>query len=102
VLVIEYGRVEQAQGVMEPPGTSAGSTRLSIQSEPIPALNNRRASVAMGMSVGGSSTVNGQFFDRGCRYDYDDWRTLGGSEFEAFEDKWDWDGMLPWFKKVRQ
>ena len=52
------------------------------------------------MTVGGSSTVNGQFFDRGSRFDYDDWAKIGSPEFDESEESWDWDGILPFFKKV--
>ena len=53
------------------------------------------------MTVGGSSAVNGQFFDRGSKHDYNDWATLGkGSPaFDDFEDRWDWDGIFPFFRK---
>jgi choline dehydrogenase-like flavoprotein len=100
VLVIEYGVIEEAVPAIEPPGTPAGATGLRLLSEPLPALNNRQASLLIGMSVGGSTTINGQFFDRPCRYDLDDWRTIGGPEFDRLEDKWGWDGVLPYFKKV--
>ena len=49
--------------------------------------------------VGGSSAVNGQFFDRGSRDDYDAWAEVGRPEFDGFSDKWDWKGILPFFKK---
>lgn len=52
------------------------------------------------MTVGGSSAVNGQFFDRGSRFDYDDWAGIGSPEFDGSEETWDWDGILPFFKKV--
>lgn len=48
------------------------------------------------MTVGGSSAVNGQFFDRGSRFDYDDWAKIG----ELGEERWDWEGISPFFKKV--
>lgn len=99
-LVIEYGTVEEAVAVFEPPGGGAGTTTLSLASEPIPALNGRRASLVLGMTVGGSSTVNGQFFDRGSRFDYDDWAAIGSPEFDEESEKWDWEGILPFFKKV--
>lgn len=100
-LVIEYGVVEDAEAVFEPPGGGPGNKRLNIQSLPIPALNNRRASLTVGMTVGGSSTINGQFFDRGHKLDYDDWAKIGSPEFDESEESWDWDNILPFFKKVR-
>ncbi|CAI4211689.1 unnamed protein product [Parascedosporium putredinis] len=98
-LVIEYGVVEDAQAVFEPPGGGPGNTRLNIQSLPIPALNNRRASLTVGMTVGGSSTINGQFFDRGHKLDYDEWAKIGSPEFDDAAESWDWDNILPFFKK---
>jgi choline dehydrogenase-like flavoprotein len=32
-------------------------------------------------------------FDRGSKSDYDSWAALGN-------EGWDWDGLLPYFKKV--
>lgn len=98
--MIEYGVVEEAVAVFEPPGGGRGTTTLNLASEPIEALNGRRAALTLGMTVGGSSTVNGQFFDRGSRFDYDDWAKIGSPEFDDAEDKWDWEGILPFFKKV--
>ncbi|KAK8070303.1 hypothetical protein PG994_006919 [Apiospora phragmitis] len=48
-------------------------------SVPVPTLNNRTADLLIGMTVGGSSVVNGQFFDRASRHDYDDWDRLAGA-----------------------
>jgi choline dehydrogenase len=63
-------------------------------------VNNKRAAVVAGQVVGGSSVVNGQFFDRGSRFDYDSWTESGGSDFESSDIKWDWEGIAPFFKKV--
>lgn len=98
--MIEYGTVEEAVAIFEPPGAGPGTTRLNLASLPIPALNGRRASLTLGMTVGGSSTINGQFFDRGSRFDYDDWAKIGSPEFDDASEKWDWEGILPFFKKV--
>lgn len=43
--------------------------------------------------MGGGSAVNGMFFDRGSREDYDNWAELGNPG-------WDFEGLLPYFKKV--
>ncbi|PGH14007.1 hypothetical protein AJ79_03276 [Helicocarpus griseus UAMH5409] len=99
VLVIEYGVIEEASGINEPPGTPGTATTLPLPSEPMPELNNRSADLAVGMVVGGSSAINGQFFDRPCRYDMDDWRQIGSPEFDGSEDKWDWENVIPWFQK---
>lgn len=43
--------------------------------------------------LGGGSSINGQFFNRGAPTDYDEWASLGAKS-------WDWQGVLPYFKKV--
>ena len=42
--------------------------------------------------LGGSSSLNGLLYIRGQREDYDDWAQLGN-------DGWDYDSVLPYFKK---
>lgn len=100
VLVVEYGEIQYAPGQFDPPvsGISQSKT-FGYESLPIPGLNNRRASVAVGKIVGGSSAVNGMFFDRGSRHCYDDWAKVGSPEFDNSTEKWDWDGIFPYFKK---
>lgn len=72
------------------------SRMFNITSEPSPQLNNREFSVGIGCAVGGSSCVNGQVFLRGTKEEYDAWKELGGPD-----STWDWEGLLPYFKKVR-
>lgn len=43
--------------------------------------------------LGGGSSVNGQFFNRGAPTDYDEWHAMGA-------EGWNWDSVLPYFKKV--
>lgn len=95
-LVVEYGTIEDSVPQFDPPNSGPGATQLGLQSEPIEALGGRRAALGLGMTVGGSSAVNGQFFDRGSRFDYDDWAKIG----ELGEERWDWEGIHPFFKKV--
>src|SRR5262245_14159813 len=78
VLVIEYGDVHFAPGVFDPPTdwiTPAPDPPPSwtFFSLPNPDMGNAPAVVVAGQAVGGSSTVNGMFFDRGSRFDYDAW-----------------------------
>jgi choline dehydrogenase len=100
VLVVEYGGVEEGVGQFEPPNSPAPGSRWSYASLPMAALNNRTASLMVGQVVGGSSVINGQFFDRGSKHDYNDWKTLGSPDFDSSEHKWDWDGIAPFFRKV--
>jgi choline dehydrogenase len=46
--------------------------------------------------VGGSSAVNGMIYSRGTKEDYDRWGMLWGEDSQ-----WTWEGLLPYFKKVR-
>ena len=71
-------------------------TRMfNITSQPQPELNDRIFSVGIGCVVGGSSSVNGQVFLRGTKEELDSWAELGGEG-----STWDWEGVLPYFKKV--
>lgn len=65
-----------------------------ITSLPVPALNNRTASVASARVLGGGSAINGMAFDRGSPGDYNLWAEL------IEDDAWSWEGLLPYFKKV--
>lgn len=91
VLVIEEGEFHDVTGF-------DFSRMYNITSLPSPALNDRSFFVGIGKGVGGSSLVNGQVWLRGTIPEYDAWRTLGGSKAKD----WDWNGLLPYFKKVRR
>ncbi|KAK8109690.1 hypothetical protein PG999_007827 [Apiospora kogelbergensis] len=95
---IEYGDVEVTPGFFDPPGSPPPATQMNY-SVPVPTLNNRTADLLIGMTVGGSSAVNGQFFDRASRLDYDDWDYLAGEVSKDVNTRWNWDSLLPYFKK---
>ncbi|KAF2175443.1 GMC oxidoreductase [Zopfia rhizophila CBS 207.26] len=104
VLLVEYGEIGYAAGIFDPPQTVWGESRASassfnFQSLPNPDVKNKTALVFAGKVVGGSSAVNGMFFDRGSRFDYDAWTQAGSPEFDSSEDKWNWNGIFPYFKK---
>jgi len=65
----------------------------NLTSVPQVNVNNRTFPVANGAVVGGGSTVNGQFFDRGSAEDYNNWAKFAGNS------GWDWKGLFPYFKK---
>ncbi|GAB1309877.1 Glucose-methanol-choline oxidoreductase N-terminal domain-containing protein [Madurella fahalii] len=104
LLVIEYGDVQFAPGVFDPPtdwitpapDAPPAWTFLSL---PNPDMGNQTAFVQAGQVVGGSSAVNGMFFDRGSRFDYDAWTTLNDCGNASSQIKWDWQGIFPYFKK---
>ncbi|KAI9146820.1 GMC oxidoreductase [Paramyrothecium foliicola] len=100
VLVIEYGKIEGTVGYFDPPADGRGASRLVINSPPVASVNNRAATVILGMTVGGGSAVNGQFLDRGSKYDYDEWARLGSPQFDNSSYSWDWENFGPSFKKA--
>ena len=106
VLVIEYGEMEYAPGVFDPPQTVWSSTHPNqaawwrFNSLPNPEILNKSALTFSGKTVGGSSSVNGMFFGRGSRFDYDAWDALVSPEFKASPVKWNWKKIFPYFKKV--
>jgi choline dehydrogenase len=69
------------------------SVNWKFESEPVPALNNRRLYQPRGKVLGGSSSINGTIYIRGQPGDYDEWRQRGLVG-------WDWDSVLPFFKKA--
>ncbi|KAK4452744.1 GMC oxidoreductase, partial [Podospora aff. communis PSN243] len=103
VLVVEYGKVEHCHGPFDPPTNWLEPTDIAsrwvFNSLPNPEMKNKTAFVTVGQVVGGSSCVNGMFFDRGSRFDYDAWTDVGGPEFGRSDIKWNWKGMFPYFKK---
>ena len=58
-----------------------------------PGLNDRKGYQPRGRSLGGSSAINAMLYVRGHRSDYDGWADLGC-------DGWDWDSVLPYFKRA--
>ncbi len=64
-----------------------------FESEPEKELNNRTLYQPRGKVLGGTSSINGMVYMRGTATDYDGWRQRGC-------EGWDWDGVLPFFKKA--
>ncbi|KAI9162882.1 Dehydrogenase xptC [Paramyrothecium foliicola] len=87
VLVLEYGQYHSQTGMH-------ASRMFNITSQRNPELGNRQFSVGIGCAVGGSSIVNGQVMQRGTKPEYDAWKELGGPG-----STWDWDNLLPYFRK---
>lgn len=61
--------------------------------EPDPSRAGRVEVWPCGRTLGGGSAVNGMFFSRGQREDYDNWAALGN-------DGWSHDELLPYFKRI--
>jgi choline dehydrogenase-like flavoprotein len=64
----------------------------ALKTVPQPGLNGRRGYQPRGRALGGSSAINAMLYVRGQRQDYDGWADLGC-------DGWDWDSVLPYFKR---
>lgn len=65
----------------------------AFKTEPQPGLNGRQGYQPRGRALGGSSAINAMLYVRGQRQDYDGWAELGN-------EGWDWDSVLPYFKKA--
>ncbi|MBV7296046.1 choline dehydrogenase [Corynebacterium sp. TAE3-ERU12] len=66
----------------------------AYESEPEPEMNGRRVYHARGKVVGGSSSINGQIFQRGNPMDYENWGKRDGLN------NWGWENVLPYFKRM--
>jgi choline dehydrogenase len=64
------------------------------ESEPEPFMHGRRIHHARGKVLGGSSSINGQIFQRGNPLDFERWAADPGME------SWDFARCLPYFKKM--
>lgn len=56
---------------------AAPAYNWAYETEPVPALGNRRLYWAQGRVVGGSSSINGMMYLRGYPSDYENWKALG-------------------------
>lgn len=64
----------------------------AYETEPVPALENRRIYWPRGKVIGGSSSINASVYMRGLPADYDDWQALGNGG-------WGWSDVLPYFRR---
>lgn len=96
VLVIEYGYFSDLPSLPYDPTNPIDSSPDSLMYN-ITSVGTKKQHVGVGCVVGGSSAVNSQAFMRGTSEDYDRWGALGSGE----DSEWTWEGILPYFKKVR-
>jgi choline dehydrogenase len=97
VLLLEAGPPDSYPWIHVPLGYANvfANRRINwmFESEPEPALQDRRMFQPRGKVLGGTSSINGMVYIRGNRADYDGWRDRGCIG-------WSWDDVLPYFKKA--
>lgn len=98
VVLIEAGRDRSSNLLVSmPAGSFAMMGRPGFdwgyQTEPDPSIQHRVMGWSGGQMLGGSSSINGMVYVRGNRGDFDRWVAAGA-------EGWDWEAMLPWFKKA--
>ena len=99
VLVLEAGRTDRFDPLIHAPAAlpfPIGNPLYDwkYESEPEPAMNDRRVYHARGKVLGGSSSINGMIFQRGNPMDYERWAADPGME------AWDYRHCLPYFKRM--
>jgi choline dehydrogenase len=97
VLLLEAGGPDRSPWIRVPIGygRTFNDPRYNwmYESEPDPALGNRRQFVPRGKVLGGSSSINAMVYVRGQPGDFDDWAAAGNPG-------WSWPELLPYFRKL--
>ena len=97
VLLLDAGGPDDKREIHDPAGYlllqgPQSGVDWNYLTEEEPNLNRRRIPWPRGKVLGGSSSINFMIYIRGHRLDYDRWNCLGN-------DGWNYDEVLPWFKK---
>ena len=69
------------------------------QTVPQTSAQERVIATARGKMLGGSSGLNFLAWNRASRHEYDAWKAVSYEPGDSESDAWDWDGILPYFKK---
>ncbi|AWY99624.1 oxygen-dependent choline dehydrogenase [Rhodobiaceae bacterium] len=97
VLLLEAGGSDKNILVQMPTALSypmASKTyNWGYDSEPEPAVNNRKITSPRGKGLGGTSTINGMVYVRGHACDFDEWEEQGAPG-------WRYADCLPYFKRA--
>ena len=97
VLLLEAGGPADDFWVRTPAGIGKlfldDRVNWSYFTEPVPTMADRRIYWPRGKLLGGTSSINGMVYLRGHPKDFDHWGSLGNPG-------WDWDGVLPYFKRM--
>lgn len=96
VRVLEYGGSDNSIFIKMPTAFSIpmNMTRYDwgFHSEKEPGLKGRSLHQARGKVLGGSSSINGLVYVRGCAGDFEEWEALGAAG-------WGYQDVLPYFKR---
>jgi choline dehydrogenase len=96
VLLLEAGGRDTNPFIHMPAGYVAlmrgGWVDWGYHTEPQKHLGDRKLFWPRGKVLGGSSSVNGMVYIRGCHSDYDNWRQLGNAG-------WSYADCLPYFRR---
>ncbi len=97
VILIESGGTDAGPFIQMPAALSYPMNMKrydwGYETEPEPHLAGRSLAAPRGRVLGGSSSINGLVYVRGHRKDFDHWAELGA-------DGWDFDSVLPYFKRL--
>lgn len=97
VLLLEAGGPDTSSMIHMPAGFMKllhdPGNNWMYETEPEPHLDNRQIFQPRGMTLGGSSSINGMLWVRGQPRDYDLWAQMGNRG-------WSWDDVLPVFKSI--
>jgi len=95
VLVLEAGEADEQREIHVPaavPALFRSSLDWNYETVPQKFLNSRSDYWPRGKTLGGTSSINAQIYQRGAPSDYDGWVRLGN-------DGWSWSDVLPVFKR---
>lgn len=97
VLALEFGGKDNSIYIQMPTAFSIPLNKprfdWELYTEPESGLAGRRIHQARGKVIGGSSSINGMAYVRGCAGDYEEWVELGA-------ESWNYADVLPYFKRA--
>ncbi|MFE8072345.1 choline dehydrogenase [Marinobacteraceae bacterium S3BR75-40.1] len=97
VLVLEFGGKDNSVFIQMPTALSIplNTKRFDwgMHSEAEPGLKGRSIHQARGKVIGGSSSINGMAYVRGCAGDFDEWEEHGA-------EGWGYRDVLPYFRRL--
>ena len=98
VLLLEFGGSDRSIFIQMPAALAypmhSKKYNWGYESEPEPALNNRRLNCPRGKGLGGSSSINGLVYVRGNPMDFEGWQNDYGAQ------GWGYANVLPYFKRA--